>query len=325
MIHNYFNIDVESFAESSMRISETTRRNIIDFIRVENLVWHGRLDPINFLKRVFDLSKLPSTDSRYSNADGDIWQHTLNNDDWESDWVYDYPPFDLLRGSEEVFLNFLCEMLHPVVRSDSTEVAHLVKLFNDFLRSEGWEIVETMRLGGKPVFSARQNIGIPVATPEVITNALSTDYVMQQVNRMQSEVESDPTLAIGTAKEFLETICKTILNQRGIPYDDEIKLKPLVVLTCQNLGLVRESIPDAAKAAKTIRNLLSNLSVIAQYLAELRNPYGTGHGKDANFKGLQPRHARLAVGAASTLGVFLFETHLETLSSPIPVTTAANP
>lgn len=137
-----------SFGKSSMSISETTRRNIIDFLRVENLVWHGRLDPINFLERVFDLSKLPSTDRRYPNADGDIWQHTVNNDDWESNWVYDYPPFDLLRSSEEVFLNFLCEMLHPIVRSDSTEVAHFVKLFNDFLRSEGWEIVETMRLGG---------------------------------------------------------------------------------------------------------------------------------------------------------------------------------
>lgn len=308
-----------------MSISETTRRNIIDFLRVENVLWHGRLDPINFLERVFDLNKLPSTDSRFSNASRDIRQHTVNNDDWEGDWIYDYHPFDLLRGSEEVFLNFLCEMVHPIVRPDSSEVNYLVQLFNDFLRSEGWEIVETMRLGGNPVFSARQNIGIPVATPEVVTNALSSDYVMQQVNRMQSEIESDPTLAIGTAKEFLETVCKTILNQRNITYNDKLDLQPLVKLTCQNLGLVRESIIDSAKAAETIRNLLSNLAVVAQYLAELRNPYGTGHGKDANFKGLQPRHARLAVGTASTLGVFLFETHLETVSSPTPPTTAANP
>ena len=31
-------------------------------------------------------------------------------------------------------------------------------------------------------------------------------------------------------------------------------------------------------------------------MAELRNSYGSGHGKDAKFKGLSPRHARLAVG-----------------------------
>jgi len=307
-----------------MNISETTRRNIIDFLRVENVVWHGRLEPVKFLERVFDLGKLPSTNDRFHNAYGDIWQHTVNNDDWEGDWVYDYSPFDLLRGSEEVFLNFLCEMVHPIVRSDSAEVDHLVQLFNDNLQSEGWEIVDTMRLGGSPVFSARQNIGIPSVTPGVITNALSTDYIMQQVNRMESEVENDPTLAIGTAKEFVETVCKTILNERVIPYSENLDLQPLVKLTCQKLGLVRENIPDSAKAAETVRNLLSSLAVIAKYLAELRNPYGTGHGRDANFRGLQPRHARLAVNAATTLGVFLFQTHLETASSSTSPTTAPN-
>jgi hypothetical protein len=36
-----------------------------------------------------------------------------------------------------------------------------------------------------------------------------------------------------------------------------------------------------------------------------------GHGKTADAKGLHPRHAKLAVGAASTLAVFLVETHNE--------------
>ena len=40
--------------------------------------------------------------------------------------------------------------------------------------------------------------------------------------------------------------------------------------------------------------------------------YGTGHGKDGNSAGLRPRHARLAAGAATTLAMFLFETHTET-------------
>ncbi|WP_354328249.1 abortive infection family protein [Variovorax atrisoli] len=43
----------------------------------------------------------------------------------------------------------------------------------------------------------------------------------------------------------------------------------------------------------------------------MRNHYGKGHGKAAGAKGLQPRHAKLAVGAASTLAVFLAETHNE--------------
>lgn len=72
-----------------------------------------------------------------------------------------------------------------------------------------------------------------------------------------------------------------------------------------------EDIPNHAKAVETIRVLLSNLSAITNGIAELRNKYGTGHGKEANAKGLDPRHAKLAVGAASPLAVFLLETHQE--------------
>ncbi|WP_428848607.1 abortive infection family protein [Shewanella marisflavi] len=69
--------------------------------------------------------------------------------------------------------------------------------------------------------------------------------------------------------------------------------------------------PDEAKAADSIRKLLSNLATVASGVAELRNKYGTGHGKEGNAKGLSSRHAKLAVGAASTLAVFLVETHRE--------------
>jgi hypothetical protein len=46
-------------------------------------------------------------------------------------------------------------------------------------------------------------------------------------------------------------------------------------------------------------------------------PDGTGHGQHGSASGLTARHARLAVGAASTLTVFLFETHEATKSSRV--------
>ena len=78
----------------------------------------------------------------------------------------------------------------------------------------------------------------------------------------------------------------------------------------EELNLVPDGIADAQKA-KSIKSLLGNLATITQSLAELRNLYGTGHGKDGKMKGLSTRHARLAVGAATTLAVFLFDTHQE--------------
>lgn len=133
----------------------------------------------------------------------------------------------------------------------------------------------------------------------------------RQIERMQNAIEGDPDLAIGTAKELVETTCKTILEERGIQFDEHEDITKLVKETRKALGLVPDNIPDSAKGAEIIRRLLSNLGSIAQELGELRNLYGTGHGKAAKSKGLSARHARLAAGIASTLATFLFETHKE--------------
>ena len=47
--------------------------------------------------------------------------------------------------------------------------------------------------------------------------ALNAKHLAEQIRRMESSVEVDPSLAIGTAKELIETCCKTILAERGKP------------------------------------------------------------------------------------------------------------
>jgi hypothetical protein len=71
------------------RITEITRRNIFDFIRIENFNYEGRLDETEFLSRIFDLENMPSTDGRFNNVAGDIWQHRVNNNDWPDNWLFD--------------------------------------------------------------------------------------------------------------------------------------------------------------------------------------------------------------------------------------------
>jgi hypothetical protein len=126
---------------------------------------------------------------------------------------------------------------------------------------------------------------------------------------MRRSIEDDPRVAIGTAKELVETTCKSILHARGRAADQKWNVLQLVKATREELDLTPGDIPDQAKAADTVRRLLANLATIVQGLAELRNPYGSGHGPDGKPRGLEPRHARLAVGAASTLATFLIETH----------------
>ena len=149
-----------------------------------------------------------------------------------------------------------------------------------------------------------------VATIQSYAVALDLEGLQSQIHRLTQAAENDPPLAVGTAKEMVETICKTILEKRGVSTNDQ-ELPKLVRATAKELALLPETVPDKAKGSEVIRRLLSNLNQVAQGMAELRNLYGTGHGRAGRVKGIQPRHARLAVGAATTLATFLLETHLE--------------
>ena len=135
------------------------------------------------------------------------------------------------------------------------------------------------------------------------------------IDRLAKSVEEDPPLAVGTAKELIETIGKTILEDRQKPYDNQ-DLHALVRSVSQELALVPRDVPNTTKGADTIKRVLGNLSQVSQGLAELRNLYGTGHGRSARTGGIRARHARLAVGAATTLALFLWETHLESFVKP---------
>ena len=138
----------------------------------------------------------------------------------------------------------------------------------------------------------------------------NSQHIADQIARMQQAIDrNDCWLAIGTAKELTETTCKTILRESGISFGANADLLDLYKLVRKELELVPEDIPNAAKASSTIRNLLSSLVIIVQGVAELRNLYGTGHGPEGRAKGLELRHANLAVGSATTLVTFLFDTY----------------
>lgn len=294
-------------------LSRVTRQSIIDGLKIDRVAWNGRLEEVEFLQRLYDLEALPSHDDRFKNAARDIWQHRVNNPtDWPDEWIYDDARFNLLQGPTEVFLRFLCEMVHPVVRPDRNEALKLVKNFNGELREEGWSLVEEEKIAGRPrfVFQRLQVVGgRSVSRARTVADALDAGWMQKEIERLENAVERDPALAIGTAKELVETCCKSILSKRAIDVSRKADLPELTKLIARELNLIPEGIPDAARGADTIRLILRNLSALTQYLAELRGLYGSGHGRDGKHRGLEPRHARLAVGAAVAFIDFVTETH----------------
>jgi len=305
--------DRTNWREEPAGLKAATRQNIIDGLKIEAVTWAGSLDEVEFLGRIFDLEELPSTDNRFTTAARDIWQHRINNpDDWPVDWVYDDRRFNLKRGAQENFLRFLCEMVHPVVRPDKNDAVRLVSQFNDQLHRDGWHLVVEERIAGRPGYIAQPILetGSQIANrARSVADALNAAWMQKEIERLESSVEADPALAIGTAKELVETCCKSILSKLGIGYKKSAKLQDLTKSVLKELKLVPDNISDKAKGAETVRLILRNIAALTGYLAELRNLYGSGHGKDGQYIGLEPRHARIAVGAAVTFIDFITATY----------------
>lgn len=151
-----------------------------------------------------------------------------------------------------------------------------------------------------------------------VANEFDLFTMRSQLARMDSSIDTDPSLAIGSAKELIETCCKTILSERGAAIDAGWGVPQLVKATVKELKLTPDDIPEptqdtanARKAVEAMTKLLAHLASIAGNMAELRNAVGTGHGPDGRTRGPKPRHARLAVNATTALVMFLFETHME--------------
>lgn len=136
-----------------MNISEVIRRNIIDYLLLRKYPFHGRLDLISFLKRIWDLSSMPSTDARFKNAEVDIWQHMINWNDWEYDYLL-YTYLDLLGCNDETFLKFLETCLHPVVLYDEKQVSETLSEFNNFLAPDGYRLEVSSQVSGRPIYKA---------------------------------------------------------------------------------------------------------------------------------------------------------------------------
>jgi hypothetical protein len=175
-----------------------------------------------------------------------------------------------------------------------------------YLRKDGFQYVDGRIVTGAGMPSLD---GIKESAAE-----FDAKHLAEQIRRIEQSIESDPALAIGTAKELIETCCKTILAERGKPVAGTPDIPTLTKETLKELKLVPDGVPDSARGSDVIKRLLSNLGTIGNGLAELRGLYGTGHGKHGQTSGLNARHAKLAVGAAATLTTFLFETHKETKS-----------
>jgi hypothetical protein len=294
-------------AASARTISEVTRRNIVDEIRVAKVPWWGRLDEVEFLSRLYDLEALPSNDRRVQAFSGDIWQHRCNNHDWPDDWVFTDSRTDLMHAQDDAFLRFVCLMIHPAVRPEQAEVDGLLAVFNKYLSADRWEIAASGELSGRPVYSGRRQGAAQVhlgPSTETI-DVLSDDYVQDLSHKCNDRLaKSDFDGAITTGRTVLEAILAELelrlAGSRG-DYKGDLPKQFKKVAKLLKMDDERPDLDDRFK------DVVRGLVMVTHGLAPLRNKMGDGHARERKPA---PHHARVVVNAAKTVALFLVESYV---------------
>ena len=178
---------------------------------------------------------------------------------------------------------------------------NVVSNLNEYLKYDSFKLT---KMGVK--YRLLEAGGTAPVTEIFGSTTLSLPNVKADFERALSSIESDPGGAITSACSTLESVAKSILDGLGKPYPKNQSIQPLVFATLRELTLA----PDQYSEAE-IKRILGGLVNTPAGIGVLRTKYGDAHGRGTEFTELLPRHARLAVNAASTIGLFLLETYLE--------------
>ncbi len=212
------------------------------------------------------------------------------------------------------------EYLEAVDWTDPSHLARALRVFERLLDDLDGELAgrtsflsSLRRDGYVPDESTGHMLPIGPRLPHIaLTGLEDPSAIREHLDRIQRAVVDDPALAIGSAKELIESTAKVVLVERGLPVDEKADMPALISQAQKALGLHPSTITPGPDGSDPVKKILGSVTGIAVGVNELRNRAGTGHGPTATRGGLAARHAHLAVNAALTWCQLI----LDTLADP---------
>ena len=136
--------------DKKIRLRSLARQALVEELLSLGTI-EGRKDFIEFLREIWPLDDMPSTDPRHSDASGDIWQHTVINSDWDHDELYGQY-LNLYDGPVPVYHKFLENSVDPSVRKDLDEQAKYVEVINRHLSPNGLSLQISEEVSGYYIY-----------------------------------------------------------------------------------------------------------------------------------------------------------------------------
>mgnify|MGYP003146404208 FL=1 len=210
-------------------------------------------------------------------------------------------------GQGEVYITRIIEKVCDP-REYLTEPDKAVAVREHLNRALAADELAVVVVGGKAVLTRRQSSGTIVKPFIQKVATLDFDTVQIDIARALPNLQDDPEDAVTAACSFIEAVCRSILIELALPLPPRKDIDGLIraVQEPLNLSPGRSDLP--AEIEGDIRQILSGLTSVAKGIGALRTHGGDAHGREKGFRRIDPRIARLAINAASSLALFLIET-----------------
>jgi ABC-type cobalamin/Fe3+-siderophores transport system ATPase subunit len=125
-----------------------------------------------FLSRVWPLRNMPSkSDDRYSTQYDSIFQHRINNNDWDNEQLYE-DELNIVNGEERFFISFLETVVSPETRNSRDEITFYVELINKNLSGIDQQLIITDYFEGLPVYRLRDKTKYKDLPRDIVSNRI---------------------------------------------------------------------------------------------------------------------------------------------------------
>lgn len=189
--------------------------------------------------------------------------------------------------------------------SDPARLQVVVDYLNARLAYDGLEL---QRVG------SHVRLGMPGRAASVVDALVSAvvvidfDTVTRDLERALASAESDPEDAVTSACSVVESVCRSVLIELGLPLPSKKDIQGLYQAVRDPLGLTPDKTGVADDVANDVRTILGGMNSVVNGVGALRTHGGDAHGRERGYRRIDPRIARLAIHSASTVSLFLLET-----------------
>jgi hypothetical protein len=210
-------------------------------------------------------------------------------------------------------------LLRDSLIGDPDILPHVPKFIRHNVNSHGvWEDMKAYHSGNGAYAARRAYIArefVPLldflqsspAPADAHVDAILARYDGQAVRAVWSKSlerrERDPEGAITAARTLLEEVCKHILDDAKVSFDDGWDLPKLYYHASSQMNLA-----PSQHSEEVFKKILGGCNTVVENLGGLRNKIGDAHAGGRARARPAPRHAALAVNLAGSMAMFLIET-----------------